>query len=157
MQPTHAFTLLQDAHGRQVFTDADGGRHIGVEAIRAFPISAPRHGISLVNAAGRELLWIENLDDLPAEQRSALEEALTQRDFMPILHRVLRISSPTEPSEWEVETDRGRTRFVLNSGDDVHCLDGSRAMVKDVQGLRYLILDLRKLDSASRRLLERYL
>jgi hypothetical protein len=152
-----ALALHRDSRGRLVYTDADGRQHVGVEPIRAFPISAPRQGIALCDSAGQEILWIERLDDLPADARATLEEELAQREFIPVLKRVTRISAPAEPSEWEVETDRGPTRFVLNSEDDVHCLDGHRALVKDAQGLRYLIPDLRKLDATSRRLLERYL
>jgi Domain of unknown function (DUF1854) len=164
MSPTHStngvpptLRLHRDAHGRLVFTDPGGQQHAGVEPIRAFPISAPRTGIALCDAAGRELLWIECLDDLPPGPRATLEEALAQREFVPILQRVLSISAPAEPSEWDVETNRGRTRFILNSEDDVHRLDHRLAIIKDAQGLRYLIPDLRKLDAASRRFLERFL
>ena len=106
-----SLALQRDARGQLVFTDADGRQHLGVEPIRAFPISDPRHGIALCDAAGRELLWFEGLDDLPPGPRAALEEELARREFMPILRRVVRISAPAEPSEWEVETDRGSTRF----------------------------------------------
>jgi len=148
--------LNRDRHGRLVFTDSEGRQHLA-QAIRAFPLSAPNFGIALCDAAGRELHWIEHLDALPTGPRGLLEEALARREFVPILQRIVRISGPAEPSEWEVETDRGPTRFVLNSEDDVHRLDGDRALIKDAQGLRYLIADLRQLDSASRRYLERYL
>ena len=74
-----------------------------------------------------------------------------------MLRRVLSISTTMEPSEWEVETDRGRTRFVLNSEDDIHPLDDHRALLHDAHGVRYLIPDTRTLDPTSRRLLERYL
>ena len=33
--------------------------------VRAFPIAAPAQGLSLLSAQGRELAWIERLDDLP--------------------------------------------------------------------------------------------
>jgi hypothetical protein len=154
---TSGFDLRRDARGRLVLTDADGQQHVGVEPVRAFPLSAPRHGLALCDAAGRELLWVACLDDLPPEPRRLLEEEVARREFVPVLRRVVRISTPTEPSEWEVETDRGPTRFVLDSEDDVHRLEGFRAVVKDAQGLRYFIPDLRDLDAGSRGLLERYL
>jgi ATP-binding cassette subfamily B protein len=143
--------------GRLLFNDADGRQHTGVEPVRAFPISAPRAGIALCDPAGHELVWIPGLDDLPSPQRALLEDELARREFIPVLRRIKSISAPAEPSEWQVETDRGPTRFILNSEDDVHSLDSRRALIKDAQGLRYLIPDLRKLDATSRRLLERYL
>jgi hypothetical protein len=149
--------LHRDAHGRLVYTDAEGRSHVGVAPVRAFPLSAPRHGVALCDTAGRELLWIENLDQLPSATRRILEEELAQREFVPILRRVLRISATSEPSEWEVETDRGVTRFILDNQDNVHRLDDRLTLIKDAQGLRYLIPDLQTLDPASRRLLERFL
>jgi hypothetical protein len=140
-----------------VFTDETGRQHVGVEPIRSFPVSDPGHGISVCDADGHELVWIENPADLPAPVRRLLEEELARREFMPLIQQVIQVSTPVEPSEWEVETDRGRTRFVLNNEDNVRRLDGYRAIVTDSQGIRYLIPDTRRLDAASRRILERYL
>ncbi len=153
----HPFQLSQDAWGRLVLTDADGRQHIGVELIRAFPLSDPRHGIAICDEKGCEIAWIDNLDVLPAPLARQVEEELAHREFVPIIRRVRRVSAPVEPSEWEVETDRGRTRFVLNNEDDVHSLDEHRALITDSHGIRYLIPDTRQLDGTSRRLLERYL
>jgi hypothetical protein len=151
------FTLHHDAWGRLVLTEPDGRQHVGVTPVHAFPISAPRQGIALRDAAGHEIYWIDQLDDLPGPLRHLLEEELARRTFLPVLRRVVRISAAVEPSEWEVETDRGPTRFLLAGEDDVHRLEGHQALVRDANGIRYLIPDLRALDATSRRLLERYL
>ena len=140
-----------------MLTEPAGRQHVGLTAVRAFPISAPEDGLALCDAEGREDWWVESLGELPPQLRRLLEEELGWRQFMPILRRVLRISAPAEPSQWEVETDRGRTTFLLNSEDDVHCLEVHRALITDVHGVRYLIADTRALDSTSRRLLERFL
>lgn len=150
------FELHHDAWGRLVLTH--GGReHVGVEVVRGFPLSDPRHGVAVSDAEGHELLWIDDLDALPPSLRAFLEEDLTRREFVPVVRRILRISAGVEPSEWDVETDRGPTRFLLNSEDDIHPLADHRALVTDAHGVRYLIPDLRALDATSRRLLERYL
>ncbi len=125
--------------------------------MRAFPISDPRHGISLCDADGRELLWIDDLDAVPLPTRQLLEDDLARRQFVPVLKRIVRVSRTTEPSEWEVETDRGRTRFPLQSDEDVRRLAGDRAIITDAHGIRYIIPDVRALDAASRRILEQYL
>ena len=151
------FTLRLDPWGRLVLTDAGGKEHVGVEAVRGFPISDPWHGVALVDGAGRELAWVEDLDRLPAAERALLEEELPRREFMPVMRRVLRVSGVAEPSEWEVETDRGTVKFLLNSEDDVRPLTEGRAMLIDSHGTRYLIPDLESLDPATRRVLERYL
>jgi hypothetical protein len=140
-----------------VLVDEADKEHVGVEPVRCFPITDPARGISLVSAAGHEVVWIDSLQSLPEGVRQLLEEEMARREFMPQLQRVLHVSGTVEPTEWEVETDRGRTRFLLNSEDDVRRLDGKRAMVHDADGIRYLIPDLDALDAHSLRLLERYL
>jgi hypothetical protein len=151
------FALSHDAWGRLVLTDAEGRQHVGVELVRAFPLSDPRHGIALCDSHGHEILWIADLDGLPAPLTRQIEEELARREFVPVIRRVVSVSAPVEPSEWEVETDRGRTRFLLNNEDDVHELGDNRALLTDAHGIRYLIPDIRQLDAHSRRLLERYL
>jgi hypothetical protein len=151
------FGLYHDPWGRLVLTDAAGRQHVGVEPVRAFPLSDPEHGIALCDADGHELVWVDDLNDLPAPLRQLLEDHLARRDFVPLIRRIVRVSAPVEPSEWEVETDRGRTRFLLSSEDDVYRLDDHRALLTDSHGVRYLIPDTRALDPASRRVLERYL
>jgi hypothetical protein len=151
-----SFGLHHDAWGRLVL-ELGGEEHVGVEVSRAFPITGPRHMVSVCSAEGRELLWIADLEALPAGVRGVLEEELGRRDFVPVLRRILRVSAVVEPSEWEVETDRGVTTFLLNSDEDVYPLRRGRALVTDSHGIRYLIDDLAALDANSRRLLERYL
>lgn len=151
------FSLSRDVWGQLVLTDAEGRQHVGVELIRAFPLSDPQHGIAVCDGRGRELLWLDDLHTLPAPLARQIEEELARREFVPIIQRILNVSAAVEPSEWEVETDRGRTSFVLDSEEDVHELDQHRALVTDAHGIRYLISDVRRLDTHSRRLLERFL
>ena len=151
------FALHHDSWGRLVLTDADGKEHVSVEPIRSFPISDPDRGISLCDSKGRELMWVDSLADLPEPLRLHLQEDLACREFVPILQLILKVSAPIEPADWEVETDRGRTRFRVNNEDDVRRLANHRAMITDANGLRYLIPDTRALDAITARVLERYL
>jgi hypothetical protein len=155
--PSDSFRLHHDALGRLVLTEAGGREHVDVEPARAFPISDPENRISIRDSHGHELRWIESLSDLPADVRSVLETDLRRREFIPIVKRIIHMTAFTEPSEWDVETDRGRTQFLLGNEDDVHRLDGHRAIIIDTHGIRFLIPDIRALDAHSRRILERYL
>jgi hypothetical protein len=149
--------LTHDSSGRLVLVDASGRQHVGVVPVRCFPISAPDRWISLCDSEAHELVVIEDMGSLSSEGREALERDLSRREFVPHIVRILSVPADSEPTEWEVETDRGPTHFVLNSGDDVRRLSAHRALVIDAQGIRYLIDDSRQLDAASRRILERYL
>jgi hypothetical protein len=151
-----SFGLSHDPWGRLVLIDSDGLRHVGVEPVRAFPISDPDRWISLCDPQGRELLHIESLADLPPNVRQILVDELSLREFVPVIRRVQRVSSEISPSEWSVETDRGPTKFTLESEEDVRRVGADRILITDSQRMRYQIPDVRALDSASRRILDRY-
>jgi hypothetical protein len=103
------------------------------------------------------LACVEDLATLPPHVRQVLVDDLARREFVPVIKQVYGVSTDAEPSEWDVETDRGRTRFQLNSEDDIRRLGPYSALVIDAHGIRYLINDLREFDAVSRRTLERYL
>jgi hypothetical protein len=151
------FDLRYDARGRLVLVDEQGVEHAPVAPVRSFPISDPDHWISICDAEGRELVSVKDVAALSSAVRQVLEADLARREFVPLIHRILSVPADAEPTEWEVETDRGQTRFLLNSGDDVRRLGPHRALVIDSQGIRYRIDDSRELDTLSRRVLERYL
>ncbi|MEN6450546.1 MAG: DUF1854 domain-containing protein [Thermoguttaceae bacterium] len=154
----HQFTLEQDALGQLVLTFADGRRIVGVEPARAFPISAPDGMVSICDGEGKELLCIERVGSLPTDVRQVLEDALAQREFVPIVERIERVSAETDPAEWDIVTDRGPTTFLMEDSDnDVRRLGPSSILLVDSHGIRYLIADTRRLDAISRRILDRYL
>ena len=65
--PPREFGLVHDDWGRLVLIDAQGRRFIGVEPVRAFPISHPKQWIAICDAEGREIVAIESLDELTPE------------------------------------------------------------------------------------------
>jgi hypothetical protein len=151
------FTLEHDPFGKLVLIDSAGVRHVGITPVRAFPISDPQKGLALMNAEGHEVAWIEDLATLFPDVRVAIESELMHREFLPHIRRILSVSMVTDPCEWEVETDRGPTTFLLKSEEDVRRLDANRAIVVDAHGVHYLIDNAERMDRKSRRILERYL
>ena len=147
--------LEHDPFGRLTMM-RDGQRLVGVFPVRAFPVSDPDHWISICDADGCEILCIEKLADLPADVRRMVEEELARREFIPVIGRIV-IATHEEPSQWTVETDRGVASFSLNSEDDVRRIEPHQASIVDTHGIRYLIPDIRRLDAASRRLLDHFL
>ena len=157
MSAATVFELRRDDFGRLVLTDAAGVDHAGVVAVRAFPIAAPDEGVSVLDGDGHELAWVPHLDQLDAPRRALLAEALEQREFMPRLLRVKAVSSFATPSTWDVDTDRGPTRFVLKGEEDIRRLGPGLLIVNDAHGVQYLIRDLQAMDRHSRKLLDRFL
>ena len=151
------FTLARDGHGRLTLKLADGTVHEGIVPVRAFPISAPDAGLSLVSADGHELRWVDRLADLPTHARELIESELTVREFTPAIRRIVEVSTFSTPSTWTVETDRGRTELVLKSEDDIRRLGNGRLLISTAQGLQFGIAQTAELDRHSRKLLERFL
>ena len=153
----NSFRLHRDAWQRLVLTEDDGRQHVGVEPIRAFPFSEASRWVALCDSQGHELTLVEDLAALPAETRQILEEELARRHFMPRIQRIASASAESEPTEWQVETDRGAARFLLASEEDVRRLSPTCLLVVDSNGVRYLIPDVTQLDPASQQVLDRYL
>lgn len=151
------FQLHRNPHGQLVCTDAQGQVHVGVVPVRAFPITAPDEGLSLVAPEGHEVAWIDRLQALAPPIRALIEEELAQREFMPEITRLGAVSSFATPSTWHIETDRGPTQLVLKGEEDIRRLPGGRLLIADQEGVSYLIRDPAALDRSSRRLLDRFL
>jgi Domain of unknown function (DUF1854) len=151
-----AFGLVRDEWGQLVFTGTGGERHTNVSPIALFPISEPERWISIRAAGGAELACIEDPSTLPADVWKLLKEELARREFVPIIHRIVRVSGNSEPCEWQVETDRGPTSFVLQSEDDVRRIGDQQIVILDAHGTRYHIPDLSAVDVKSRRIVEWY-
>ncbi len=151
-----ALLLSRDAFGALLWTGA-AGRPEPVTPVRAFPLSAPGEGVSLVGADGRERAWVDNTDALPPATRALLDEALAPRDFAPELLALVDVSTFAVPSTWTVRTDRGDTRFVLRAEEDIRRLEGGGLLVTSAHGVHFRISQPQALDRASRKLLERFL
>ena len=151
------FTLDRDAFGRLVLTLADASVHVGVVAVRAFPISALHDGIALMSGDGHELVWLDDLEQLSAPVRELLEAHLASREFVPEIKAIRSVSSFATPSVWIVDTDRGETRLVLKGEEGIRRLARSRLLIADSHGVQYLVRDIGALDRHSRKLLDRFL
>jgi hypothetical protein len=150
------FALERDAWGELVFIDSDDARISPVVPIPLFPISAPEQWISLRGPDGVELACIEDPTVLALDVQQLLSDELSRREFVPIIERIVRVSGSSEPCEWQVETDRGPTRFVLKSEEDVRRIGDHQILILDAHGTRYQIPDLKKVDTKSRRIIEWY-
>ena len=151
------FSLVFDAFGKLVVTLADGTQHVGAVVARAFPIAAPDQVISILSAEGKELAWVERLNDLPTQEREIVTQALQGREFMPEILRLDGVNSFSTPSIWRVQTNRGPAQLVLKGEEDIRRLSVSRLIVVDAHGVQFLIRDLPSLDRHTRKLLDRFL
>ncbi|HEY0983558.1 cyanophycin metabolism-associated DUF1854 family protein [Schlesneria sp.] len=148
-------TFDHDSWGRLTLTLDDGRTYAGIDPLRCFPLTDPEKLIALLDSEGHEILTLPDLDALSPQSRDVLKAELAARDFVPVIQRVISTTNPSPPCHWVVDTDRGRTRFQLESEDDVRKLGTHRVIVADSHGIRYSIPDVRRLDSHSQRIVQR--
>ena len=151
------WTLQRDAFGRLLLTLADASVHVGVVPVRAFPLAAPLEALSLMSTEGHELVFVDHWNALDADTRALLADELAAREFAPLIERLVAVSTFSTPSIWDVETDRGATRFTLKGEDDIRRLPDRSLLIADSHGVMYRIAAPAALDRASRRLLDRFL
>jgi hypothetical protein len=156
--PTTDFQLVRTPFGELVWTGPQGQQVSGVVPVRAFPIQAPQDGISLVDPEGHEVAWFAQLAEIPQSARALIEEELARREFMPMIQRIAAVSGFSTPCTWTVDTDRGRTEFVLRGDEDIRRIGSARALlIADAHGINYLVPDHFALDAHSKRVLDRFL
>ena len=155
--PARPIVLSRNAHGRLMLAGAPGEAAREVRPVRAFPLSAPDEGVSLVGEDGHECAWIAGLDQLDEDTRALVEAMLAEHEFMPQIRAIRSVSTFSTPSTWDVDTDRGPTRLVLKGEEDIRRLVGPALLITDGQGLSYHIADRDALDRGSKRLLDRFL
>ncbi len=138
--------------GQLVLVMPDGAEHPGIDPVRCFPLTDPDHVIALLDPEGKEVICLPSLEVLNPESREFIRRELAERDFVPVIQKIMTTSAPYPPCIWNVETDRGKTSFHLESEDDIRSLGKSGIVIADSNGIRYKILDISKLDSTSRRI-----
>ena len=148
--------LERDALGRLVLIDAVGTRHVGVYPVRAFPITAPGAGISIMDQSGKELCWFDGIATIPEGELALLEEGLAAREFMPVIEKITKVSNFASPRIGDIETDRGPTRIRLKGEEDIRRIAGNTLLIADSNGLQFLIKDSTQLDKVSKKLLDRF-
>lgn len=150
------FKLDRDAWNHLRLTDAQGNVYSEVLVVPMYPVAAPKEWVSILSKEGEELVCLRNIDVLEPDDREVLEHELNLREFVPQILKVHWVSGTQEPCEWDVDTNHGRTRFVLNAEEDVRRVSAWTVHFIDANGCRFRVDDIRKLDSRSRSYVEWY-
>jgi hypothetical protein len=150
------FKLDRDAWKHLRLTDAQGTVYSEVLVVPMYPVEAPKEWVSILSKDSEELVCLKNLDALELADRQAIEQELSLREFVPQILKIHWVSGTQEPCEWDVETNHGRTRFVLNAEEDVRRVSAWTVHLTDAHGCRFRVDDIRKLDSRSRSYVEWY-
>jgi hypothetical protein len=151
------FTLRIDSFGKLELTDAQGLVYRNIRPVRAFPITNPNQGISLMDEDGVELAWINDPKDLPQAHHDLIVQSLAETEFMPIIERITEVSTFATPSIWDIKTNRGQTRLKLKGEEDIRRVNKDSLLISDANGIQFLIKSVSELDKTSRKILDRFL
>ena len=151
------FGLTRNPFGRLVLNLPDGTVYEGVVPVRAFPIQSPEAGIALVHTDGHEVAWLDALTQAPESVQTLIREELASREFMPEITNIVSVTSFSTPCTWQVQTDRGDTRFVLRGDEDIRRVGPTLLLITDSHGIQFLIRDPAQLSKDSRKILDRFL
>ena len=150
---------IERADGQLWLRRADGDRS-RITAVRpAFPLSL---GPQMLVFCGRvhpeapeeELGILARLGDLPPESQDLLAAEVEKAYFVPRIRRILSITEEFGVRTWEVVTERGLRTFDITESTQVRLLEPARLVIKDVDGNRYQIEDIRLLDRKSQQWLD---
>ena len=151
------FNLEKDVFGN-IRLILDGGQSYNqVRIIRAFPISDPENGFSIVNQDGHELVWFESINQLSEDNQRIAHASLEQIEFIPVISKINDLNTYALPSIWDIETDRGVTKLKLKTEQDIRRVSSEALLITDANGIQYLIKNRKTLDKFSKKVLDRFM
>lgn len=125
---------------------------------RCFPFETPDEYISVLDKDGREYGLILKLADLPEEAREIVRSELDRKYLCPTVTRIKSLKDKLDFSFWTVETDRGELNFSTHDTyRNIARVGNGMLIITDVDGNRYRIDDVAKLDRKSFKKIELYL
>lgn len=146
--------------GGFVSLKVEGEEHTRVQVVRMFPFSKPEKYISIrtTEETSKEIGVIEDMKLFPEEVRAMLDEQLALRYFTPLIRKVYSVKDQYGYAYFDVETDRGRCRFVIHMGGNavVHLSD-TRIIITDIDENRFEIADVSKLTIKEQKRLDLFL
>ena len=121
-----------------------------VRIVWAFPLNDREHYISFIDWNEKEIGMVERLADIDESSRRIASEELRRRYFTPVITQIDRIRWLYGIVSFDVETDRGPRQFdIKGRRSNIVAIGPRRYLLTDVDGNRYEIPDVRKLDPAS--------
>lgn len=125
---------------------------------RCFPFETPDEYISVLDKEGREYGMILKLADMPEEYSAVIKKELERKYFCPVISKINSLKDKLGYSYWTVETDCGKMEFSTHDTyRNIARVGGGMLIVTDVDGNRYRINDVAKLDKKSFKKIELYL
>ncbi len=118
------------------------------------PVSGKGKEISFISN-DQEYLIIEGVHVLDPLSRAIVEEELEKNYYLPKINEIVRTEVFQGNRYFEVNTDKGRCRFVIKNPFTSIRKMAKGVLIRDVAGNQYMIEDMGELDEKSRSELEK--
>jgi len=126
--------------------------------VRAAPLTDPNRYISFLDAKNEEICMVNDLAELDDESRQVVEADLAAHYLTATILSIDSARNEFGTSYWDVQTDRGARDFVVqNAAENARWLGPNRLLLLDVDGNRFEVPAIDRLDKRSIGLLRRVL
>lgn len=125
---------------------------------RAFPFDLPYSYISVLDIESSEIGLIYDIDEMGENNAKLLRAELDRKYYSPVINQILSVKQKFGYSYWKVLTDEGEMDITLRDAfQSLLKVGGTRVFVNDIDGNRYEIPDIEKLDRKSYHRIELFL
>ena len=146
-----------DYNGAFLGMRLNGTEYKRVVLTRALPLAQPEDYICISDVDRKELGIIEHISDFPEAQQALIRRELSQRYFCPDITAITAIKEKMGHFYFDVKVGEYPMSFTIRDlSKNIRCTD-NRIILTDVDGNRFLIRDIGRIDKKSRRKLEPYL
>lgn len=135
------------------------GREIKrVHFSRMLPLKLPYEYISVMDNENKEIGIIRSVDQLSIDQAEIVRCELSKRYYCPVISKITSVKEKMGYVYIDAEITGGTRNFAVKDvSRNIRQLEDSRVIIFDVDGNRYIINHIEKMDEKSRRRLEPYL
>ena len=125
---------------------------------RDFPFDHPWSYISVLSTENMELAFLQSIDLFDGEQKEMIVRELERKYYTPSIQKILSVKDRFGFSYWDVETESGRVTFTLqDTFKSISRAGENKLFFSDVDGNRFMIEDIERLDRKSYKKIELYL
>ena len=144
--------LFYEPKDRLRLTIGDDKSYHTVRPAWAAPLSRPNTYLALLDGKGDEIVTVSDPNLLSPESLTAAKEELRRRYLTATVLTVKHAKQEFGATYWTVETDRGTRDFVTqNLQENAVWLSPTHLLLLDVDGSRFEIPNVEKLDPASQK------
>jgi hypothetical protein len=130
---------------------------VPVKLIQCFPENHPQKYLSVVDEDGKELAFIESLDQISSEMAQEVKCYLKYKNFRFEILKIEDVEDNFGLRNWKVVTKQGKRTFQMTVQDWPKLLKNNDVYFTDLAGDQYFLADYKKLDKISKRHLVSYI